>query len=433
MRIVIPPGGKADWAVEHRAAADAPYRKAETPTSRRLAAAGSASHRIYRATLAGLTPGGTFHYKVSKDNTVVFETDGKALKSADQPYRFVAFADCGAGTAEQRPLANRALVNQPDMVVIPGDMVYEHGLVSEYREKFWPVYNADVADALGAPLMRSIPFVAAPGNHDTDARDLDTYPDGLAYFSFWDQPLNGPMGVEGGPLVPKLVATEANRRAFAEAAGDAYPRMTNFSFDYGNAHWTILDANPYVDWTDKGLLGWVAADLTASKAATWHFVAFHHPGFNSAREHYEQQQMRLLAPTFEAGKVDVVFNGHVHNYQRSYPLRFVPDRQGTLMVGGRDGKTARGRVVNGRWSLDKEFDGKPDTTPQGVIYIVTWAGGQKLYNPEQNDDPDSWQKFTDKFVSNVHSLTVADVDGKSLTIRQVDAAGNELDRFRVTK
>ena len=236
MRIVIPPGGKADWAVEHRTAADAPYRKAETPTSRRLAAAGSAPHRIYRAALAGLTPGGTFHYKVSKDNTVVFEADGKALKSADQPYRFVAFADCGAGTAEQRPLANRALVNQPDLVVIPGDMVYEHGLVSEYRQKFWPVYNADVADALGAPLMRSIPFVAAPGNHDTDARDLDTYPDGLAYFSFWDQPLNGPMGVEGGPLVPKLVATEANRRAFAEAAGDAYPRMTNFSFDYGNAH-----------------------------------------------------------------------------------------------------------------------------------------------------------------------------------------------------
>ena len=34
--------------------------------------------------------------------------------------------------------------------------------------------------------------------------------------------------------------------------------------------------------------------------------------------------MRILAPTFEAGKVDLVFNGHVHNYQRTYPMTFVP-------------------------------------------------------------------------------------------------------------
>ena len=165
--------------------------------------------------------------------------------------------------------------------------------------------------------------------------------------------------------------------------------MTNFSFDYGNAHWTVLDSNPYVDWTDRELKEWVASDLAAAKGATWRFVGFHHPGFNSAKEHFEQQHMRLLAPVFEAGKVDVVFNGHVHNYQRSYPLRFVPDKQGTLLVGGRDGKTVRGRVVNGRWTLDKSFDGRTDTTPDGVIYVVTGAGGQHLYNPEQQDDPDS--------------------------------------------
>ena len=287
--------------------------------------------------------------------------------------------------------------------MVPGDVVYEYGLISEYREKFWPVYNAEEPSASGAPLLRSVPFVAAPGNHDTETRDLDKYPDALAYYLFWDQPLNGPLGREGGPFVPPLTGSEANRQAFTAAAGKAYPRMTNFSFDYGNAHWTIVDANPYVDWTDSELKNWVAADLAAAKDATWRFVAFHHPGFNSAREHYEQQHMRLLSPIFEAGKVDLVFNGHVHNYQRSYPLRFVPDKQGTLLVGGRDGKTVRGRVVNGRWTLDKSFDGRTDTTPDGVIYIVTGAGGQKLYNPEQNDDPDSWQKFTDKFISKVHS------------------------------
>ena len=37
------------------------------------------------------------------------------------------------------------------------------------------------------------------------------------------------------------------------------------------------------------------------------------------------------------------------------------------------------------------------------------------------------------FLSKIHSLTVADVEGSSITIRQVSASGEELDRFTVTK
>jgi hypothetical protein len=425
---------EADWSVELQSPAGSAWRKTETPTARRIAVANIAPHRVYRAALTGLEPGTAIVYRVLKGGEVVFSSEARAPKSADQPYRFVAFGDCGAGTPEQKPLAYRAFMSKPDFVMIPGDIVYESGLISEYRELFWPVYNADEPSESGAPLLRSTLFMAAPGNHDTaDGRDLDRYPDALAYFLYWDQPLNGPLGKEGGAFVPAMKGSQANQRAFVEAAGESYPRMTNFSFDYGNAHWTVIDSNTYVDWTDPELKKWVADDLAAAKDATWRFVAFHHPGFNSAREHFEQQQMRLLAPVFEVGKVDIVFNGHVHNYQRSFPLRFVPDKQGTLLIGGRDGKTIRGRAVNGRWTLDKTFDGRTDTTPNGVIYVVTGAGGQHLYNPEQNDDPDSWQKFTDKFVSKVHSLTVADVDGKTLTIRQVTADGQEVDRFTITK
>jgi len=85
---------------------------------------------------------------------------------------------------------------------------------------------------------------------------------------------------------------------------------------------------------------------------------FHHPGFSSSLDHFEQEQMRLLSPIFEKGKVDVVFNGHVHNYQRSFPMRFAPIKNGTLLVGGKDNKTIRGRVVVGPWKLDHAFDGK---------------------------------------------------------------------------
>ena len=68
-----------------------------------------------------------------------------------------------------------------------------------------------------------------------------------------------------------------------------------------------------------------------------------------------------------------------------------------------------------------------------MIYLVTGAGGNRLYNPEQQDDPASWQPFTHKFLSQVHSLTVADVDGPRLTIRQVAADGRELDKFTIEK
>lgn len=421
----------ANWSVEVNN--NGSWIKMNPPTATKIAVINIATHYVFHASLAGLKVGSTFGYKVFKDNKEVFTSEAKAPVSAAKPYRFVAFGDIGAETAIQKKLATRAYLSNPDFVVVTGDIVYERGLITEYRSKFWPVYNAEKADTAGAPLMRKVPLMAAPGNHDTDTRDLDKYPDALAYYYYWEQPLNGPQGVEEGPLVPKLNASTTNREAFTAAAGDAYLKMANYSFDYGNAHWTVLDSNPYVDFTDKNLQEWVANDLAKSKDATWHFVMFHHPGFNSSREHFEQQHTRLLAPIFEAGKVDIVFNGHVHNYQRSYPLTFAPDKKGTLLVGGVGNKTVRGRVVNGRWTLDKTFDGKKNTTPKGIIYIVTGAGGQDLYNPEQNNDPDSWQKFTDKFISNQHSLTVVDVDGKSLKIKQLNADGKELDTFNITK
>jgi hypothetical protein len=340
----------------------------------------------------------------------------------------VVFGDCGVNTEEQRTIACRAHEARPDYVMITGDIVYDRGRISEYREKFWPIYNADEASpSQGAPLLRSTLFLAAPGNHDIGTRDLGKYPDGLAYFLYWAQPLNGPDGEEGSAHVPRLEGPEANQKAFRDAAGRNYPRMGNFSFDYGDVHWTILDANPYVDWTDRELRAWVERDLAAARGAAWRFVALHQPGFQSARKHADEENMRVMADVFEAGGVQVVFCGHVHNYQRTFPLRFQVERD-------RDNRPIRRKeLVGGHWSLDRTFDGITRTRPEGVIYLVTGGGGASLYNPEQQDDPTTWKEFTHKFVSKVHSLTVAEVDGPRLTVRQVSLRGEEIDRFVVTK
>jgi len=182
-----------------------------------------------------------------------------------------------------------------------------------------------------------------------------------------------------------------------------------------------------MDWSNPALREWLNKDLAAAKNSTWRFVAFHQPGFNSSKQHFAEQYMRLLSPIFEAHNVDVVFGGHVHNYQRSFPLTFMPKPQPDgAMVG------AKGEVA-GEWKLDKTFGNGGAAKPHGVIYIVSGAGGAELYNPEQQTDPSSWQPFTDKFVSVDHSLSVVDIDGKVLRLRQISDMGKELDSFRISK
>jgi len=417
------------WSVEYRNGDEPSWRRADKPETRRIAVGGIAPHRVFQASLSGLKRGEKVEYRVRRWNDVVFTAKAQARKGPDQPYRFVAFGDCGANTAGQKSVAYQTYLAHPDFVFIAGDIVYSRGRVSEYREKYWPIYNAEQASpATGAPLLRSTLFVAAPGNHDIGSPDLKAFPDGLAYFYYWSQPMNGPLLKAGGENTLKLEGPEKDQKAFLDAAGPAFPRMANFSFDYGNSHWVVLDSNPYADWTDTELRTWVENDLAAARDATWRFVAFHHPGFNSSRKHFGEQRMRRMAETFERGGVDVVFSGHVHNYQRTYPLRFVPESGGEAKKKGQ----SKGEV-GGRWTLDKVFDGNERTKPKGVISLVTGGGGASLYDPEQQDDAASWQEFTHKFLSKMHSLTIVDVEGSTLKFRQVSDSGTEVDRFTLTK
>ncbi len=315
----------ARWSVLVRSEGKAPWRRAETPTVKRVAIEGVAPFRRYRVVLTRLTPGAPFVYMVFRDRQGVFQAEGRARKAAGQPQRFVVFGDGGADTWGQSAVAYQTYLARPDYVVVTGDVVYMRGRASEYLDHFFPIYNSDRAGKLwGAPLLRSTPFLTAAGNHDLIERDLDKHPDGLAYFYDWDQPLNGPEGLPGASGFPRLEGSAPRRKAFLDAAGPAYPRMGNYSFDYGDVHWTVLDTNTYADWTDPALRAWLDADLDAARGCPWRIVAFHHPAFSSSKAHREDQRMRVLAPTFERHGVAIVFNGHVHNYQRTRPLRFNP-------------------------------------------------------------------------------------------------------------
>jgi hypothetical protein len=416
-QVVSAPVGEPAVAGKNGAKKDAPAPPAIEP------------HIVFRARLTNLVPGQEFHYRVLKAGKPVFDATARARKSDGQPFRFALFGDCGQGTPSENAIAYQAHLAKPDFVFIPGDIVYGSGRISEYRTRFFPSYNADEpSPANGAPLLRSVPFIAAPGNHDTDLANYLRFPDALAYFLYWDQPLNGPVAPSDAvKAAHTLTGNKAAQPTFLAGAGLRYPRMANFSFDYGNSHWTVLDANTYMDWSNPSLREWLTKDLAAAQSATWRFVAFHQPGFNSSREHFTEQQMRPLSPIFEAGHVDIVFAGHVHNYQRSFPLTFVPALQADGTSRGPKGEVA------GEWKLDKTFEDGAKAKPRGVIYIVSGAGGAELYNPEQQTDPGSWQTFTDKFISQVHSLSVVNIEGKTFRLKQVSETGETVDSFQVSK
>jgi hypothetical protein len=136
----------------------------------------------------------------------------------------------------------------------------------------------------------------------------------------------------------------------------------------------------------------------------------------------DDQWMRPISPILEKYGVDLVLAGHVHNYQRTAPLRFQ-----TTQIG------RRGKPVAGEFTVDEAFDGKTITRAKGVIHVVTGAGGAELYDPWQTDIRASWQPWTRTFISDRHSFTVLDVDAKKLRMRQLDAEGRELDAITLTK
>jgi len=387
---------------------------------------------LYRANLSGLKFDSNYAYRVCLNEKPV--TDGAfATRSKKPETKFAVFGDCGAGTPQQAEIAYQVYQQNPQFVLVTGDNVYKSGLEPEYRKNFFPYYNAQDANAAtGAPLMGKIPFYMLLGNHDVFGFDFDKTPDGLAYFYYNDLPLNGPVT----PYVIEPTGNDALVKAFRSGTGSRYPRMSNYSFDYGNVHITCIDANPHANPLDPTFVQWLAEDLRNSKA-DWKIVSYHHPGFNSSKAHYDYQTMRLLSPVLEQLGVDLVLTGHVHNYQRTMPLTFEPKKNqtGTQYVISDEGR------VDGKFTLDEAYDGVTNTKPKGIIYIVTGAGGAPLYDvtlsgkPDlwKHDPQDNWVPFTTKIVSDIHSFTMVETAGKKLVLNQLDAKGVVFDEIMITK
>jgi len=412
-------------------------RRATVQVVRRPGPTPADDHLNYSAALPQLDLGRSYRYRVREGTRTVVEGYFTTRKPRGTAIRFVAFGDNSYGDPGQRAVAWYAHQARPDFVMNTGDNVYESGLDSEYIRYFFPIYNADVGSPqTGAPLLRSVPFYTVLANHDVHgkdpaghaAADFAKSPDALGYYTAMHLPMNGPIAP------PQPTAAMGLTDAFRACAGERYPRMQTYSFDYGDAHFLCLDSNVYVDPTSPGWAEFIEQDL-AHTDAIWKIVVYHHPAFNVGNNHYKEQQMRVLSPLFERLGVSLVLSGHEHVYQRTRPFTFVP--------AGPGGATAIGtgkRLVPGTFTIDTAFDGQTGTTPRGIIYVTTGAGGKELYDPGFTNAPEQWLHDEDNRVAynaamftDLHSFSVIDIDGRTLHLRQVDENGKEVDRVTVTK
>lgn len=410
--------------------------------SERFLGEGEDGERVndHSATITGLIPGKSYKYQLRVDGKSVFASHITARKGRGMKTRFVAFGDNSNGDISDRYIAHQSFLAKPDFLVNTGDVVYEDATVDEFARHFFPVHNADVAGPrIGAPLLRQTIVYPVIANHDIHGKDankkpvadFDSKPDSLGYYTNFYLPTNGFKPRFASPIIGDAKAIES----FKAAAGNRFPSQANYSYDNGDGHFLCLDSNVYVDPNDPELQAWVENDLKNTDAA-WKVVVYHHPAYNVGGDHYTEQHMRVLSPLFEKHGVTIVLHGHEHNYQRTRPFHFSPKNpaDASQNIG------TKKRLVPGTFTIDRAFDGVTKTKPDGITYVTTGAGGKHLYDTDWNRRPDLWRHKEDDnadyiaaFVSDRHSLTVFEMDAKSLVLTQIDQWGRLLDKVVFTK
>jgi hypothetical protein len=304
--------------------------------------------------LTDLSADTVYHYRVRGGGQALSEVKSFRTSpdtSAEAPgYRFVAFGDSGGGTQAQLDVAGRIALSSPDFGIHVGDLVYAAKDPGDLDSRYFSVYRDTIARA---------PFYIALGNKEVDDDG------GAAALEAFHLPENSP-------------------------APERY-----YSFVHGNALFIALDTNAGLE-AGGAQLAWLEETLGQSDRL-WKLVFFHHPIHTSATTNTSHGER--LEPIFDAHRVDVVFQGHTHHYERTFPIA------GGMVFGA---------------------GGEPDyVDPPGRIYIVTGGGGGSLIS----DDP---KPFAAHYRSTHHHLEL-DVGGNVLRLGAIDSSGVKFDAMSITK
>jgi hypothetical protein len=302
------------------------------------------------------------------------------------PFRVWIVGDSGTGDSTQARVRDAALTEAStrpfDLFVHVGDMAYNVGSTTEFTDRFFAPY---------AEVLRNTPVYPAIGNHEGSSSDSAS---------------------ETGPYYEAYVTPRDGRAGGLASGTEAY-----YAYDWGDVHFVVLDSHESPRTPDGAMLRWLDADL-ASTSATWIVVYFHHPPYTDGSHDSDTEsqlvQMRENAlPILEAHGVDLVLAGHSHIYERSHLLQGAYETPTTAagIVDPGDGRT--------------DGDGPYRSGVAGTLYVVAGHGGAGVSGEGMHPV---------MFFSEIRNgSTIMDVDGDTLTLRNVRVDGVESDHVTLTK
>jgi hypothetical protein len=324
---------------------------------------------VHEVHVCGLTAATTYYYKVGSKGffSNVYALTTAPAYGSTTPFRFAVAGD-GRNDATIWAHAQKLIKDQGAVLqLFSGDAVAAGALQTQ-----WDAFFETASDGVVASdVMASIPIMMTNGNHDALSANY------MAQFAL-PQPVGG---------------------------GETPAAKAWYSFNYGNVHFVVLNDTTADGSTVSGIeKTWLVADLAkVDRTKTPWIIATHHqPTYSCSTTHGSNKDVRTAwQPVFDQANVDVVFNGHVHNYERSKPIR-------GFQTGSVEGVVA-------------------DATNHGTTYVVAAGVGAELYDVQNSCYHTAYTQKTENFAT-------VDIAGNTLTEKAFDLnTGNSIDTFTITK
>lgn len=344
---------------------------------------GRAAHM---ATIEGLTENTVYEYAAGSvaldawSNTFEFKTESSA--NANESFKFSYFTDTQSSNAWQFSIWNKLYEYMKsyadydyDFHVHGGDIVEssvsETGLVPEQWRQGFNVMQEFMTTEVMMPVA---------GNHEYSAYAF------AKHFNIkWEK--------------------------FSDCG--AY-----YSFDYGNAHFTIIDTNESIrkaedfKTTQKE---WIENDL-ASTDKEWKIAIMHFPAIDNTQPGHIQLTREVLMPLFAKYKVDLVLSGHTHQYFRGTVYAHADD------LAGADQATTLTNVKNSAIAEEDLItytdlaDGTIYTVnPNGVMYVTAKSSNYNVLYQNYLDKPETYPQAHESVVFATNPITGKVMNGGSPT------------------
>jgi len=283
---------------------------------------------LHHVELTGLSSGTTYHYRIrSSDGTIGNDETFTTSTGYPTSFKFAVFGDTQIYYDQHRAQCDHMVQKNPDFVLHTGDLVQYGDSETDWKDFFKAEQN----------LSKSRVFMPTMGNHEVQ-------PGGQPYYYFFDLYADG------------LAVPDNGMSAYG-------PRT--YSFDYGNTHHIIISSYQINAALERD---WIAADLAAAAAnpdIEWIFAYMHKPLYTAGQWPADKAVLALWGPVFDQYGVDMVFAGHNHIYERSYPInndQIVSPGAGTIYT-----TCGLGAAPGGSWN-----SGSPDAP-----FIETWSTPSK--------------------------------------------------------